>query len=415
MNELRENLDLSSITIGNHILIKLLGFTRHLMNSGVQVGLSQVVDFVRGVALTSLQEEDIRTVGLSTLINRKEDIDKFNAAWENYWRGEKIDQAGSSLPSQSHKSDGLLPRINNESTAMRNNLSVQPQTIDISHDTDNNNETPNNLATLYSPDEILRHKDFSKLSPDELLRARKLIQQMRLQMPLRRSRRLVLSIKGRKLDIRKSLRNQIKYRELISTSWKDRKFKPRKIVLLCDISGSMAPYASMLIHFMYTLRQDNTAIETFVFGTKLTRITKLMQSKDIDRVLKRVSEEVQDWAGGTRIGESLHAFNTRWSRRMLQQGAIVIIISDGWDCGDVDLLSREMARLQRSSYRLIWLNPLLGTPGYEPLTRGIRAAMPFIDDFISAHSLASLEHLVRLLGEIPSVRSQRKQVPGFLI
>ncbi len=415
MNELRENLDLSSLIIGNHILVKLLGFTRYLVNSGVHVGLSQVVDFVRGVALTSLQEEDIRTVGLSTLINKKEDIDKFNAAWKDYWRGEKIDQAARELPSQSNKSEGLLPHINSESTAIRNSLSVQPQTLDINRDSDNNDETSNNLATLYSPDEILRHKDFSKLSPGELLRARKLIKQMRLQMPLRRSRRLVPSIKGRKLDIRKSIRNQIKYREMIITSWKDRKFKPRKIVLLCDVSGSMAPYASMLIHFMYTLRQDNAAIETFVFGTKLTRITRLMQSKDVDKVLKRVSEEVQDWAGGTRIGESLHTFNIRWSRRMLQQGAIVIIISDGWDCGDVDLLSREMARLQRSSYRLIWLNPLLGTPGYEPLTRGIRAAMPFIDDFISAHSLASLEHLVKLLGEIPSVRSQRRQAPGFLI
>jgi uncharacterized protein len=185
--------------------------------------------------------------------------------------------------------------------------------------------------------------------------------------------------------------------------------KPRQIVLICDISGSMDRYSRLLLQFMHTVEHGLDRVEVFVFGTRLTRVTRQLRMRHIDAALERVSKEVQDWAGGTRIGESLLTFNTRWARRVLGRGAIVLIISDGWDRGDVDLLRREIARLQRSSFRLIWLNPLLGSPTYQPLTRGIQAALPYVDDFMPVHNLDSLESLALALADVTGRRPVRRQ------
>ena len=187
--------------------------------------------------------------------------------------------------------------------------------------------------------------------------------------------------------------------------------KPRPLVLLCDISGSMAPYTRMLLHFLHTLRHGVDRAEVFVFGTRLTRITHQLRARDVDQALAEVSRQVADWSGGTRIGESLRAFNTTWARRVLGQGAVVCIVSDGWDCGDPALLTAELAHLQRSSFRLIWLNPLLGISGYQPLTRGMAAALPFVDDFLPANNLTSLQALAYLLSGLDfNARPGRRQV-----
>jgi uncharacterized protein with von Willebrand factor type A (vWA) domain len=189
------------------------------------------------------------------------------------------------------------------------------------------------------------------------------------------------------------------------------KMKRRPIVVLCDISGSMSAYTRVLLHFLHSLEQGTGNVESFVFGTRLTRLTPQLRQRAIDKALEAASTEVQDWSGGTRIGEALGTFNRVWARRMLDRGAIVLLISDGWDRGDPHLLSQETARLQRSSFRLVWLNPLVGSPSYEPLTRGLLAALPYVDDLLSVRNLAGLEVIAERLGELRDVRPNRR-IPG---
>jgi len=190
----------------------------------------------------------------------------------------------------------------------------------------------------------------------------------------------------------------------------------RPLILICDISGSMDRYSRLLLRFVHAMEHGLDTVEVFVFSTRLTRITRELRKKDVDSAIEQVVKSVDDWSGGTRIGEAIKTFNYKWARRVLRSGATVIMISDGWDRGDPVLLSREMSRLQRSCRRLIWLNPLLGAPGYQPLTQGIRAALPFVDAFLPIHNMESMEALARLLGDMddqPPVRRQLSQIgPG---
>jgi uncharacterized protein with von Willebrand factor type A (vWA) domain len=202
--------------------------------------------------------------------------------------------------------------------------------------------------------------------------------------------------------------------EWLIRAYRQRKLKPRPLVIIADISGSMEPYTRLLLHFAYGLvRGLVQPVEAFVFGTRLSRITRSLQDRLVESALAEISRAVPDWSGGTRIGDALKSFNYAWARRVLSRGAIVALISDGLDRGDIDLLAAEIARLQRSSYRLIWLNPLLGTPEYRPLARGMQAAMPFVDDFLTIHNFVSLQrltdHLVRVSGRRPMRRQPVSQ------
>jgi len=208
--------------------------------------------------------------------------------------------------------------------------------------------------------------------------------------------------KGRWLDLRRTLRLNLRHGgEILRWAEREPKFKPRPLVVIADISGSMERYTRLLLHFIYGLTQGlDQPVESFVFSTRLTRITRQIGQRNIDRALRDVGRTVNDWAGGTRIGDAVKAFNFDWGRRVLGRGAVVLLISDGWDRGDPLLLSREMGRLHRSCHRLVWLNPLLGSPEYEPLTRGIQAALPHLDDFLPVHNLASLEDLAARLAAL---------------
>ena len=227
----------------------------------------------------------------------------------------------------------------------------------------------------------------------------------------RRTRRLKAG-KGAQFDMRRTLRRNLRYGgEIMEWPRREAKFKPRPIIILADISGSMERYTRLLLHFIYSMSTSmSQTVESFVFSTRLSRITRQLNHQDIDLAISEVAHEVHDWSGGTRIGESLKMFNFDWGRRVLGRGAIVLLISDGWDRGDPDVLRTEIGRLQRSCHRLVWLNPLLGSENYEPLTRGMQAALPNIDDFLPVHNLASLEDLAtHLLNLTTHKRPSRQQ------
>jgi len=215
---------------------------------------------------------------------------------------------------------------------------------------------------------------------------------------------------GSAVDLRRMLRRGVRYAaEPVDLPRRARVERPRPLVLLCDVSGSMERYSRMLLEFVAGLSADPGRVESFVFATRLTRITRRLRRRRFDEVLAGIAGDVPDWAGGTRIGDALRAFNVRWARRVLGRGPVVLLISDGWDRGDPATLAREIARLQRSCHRLVWLNPLLGSPAYEPLTRGMQTALPFIDDFLPVHNLVSLEDLVAHLESLPLRRPDRRR------
>jgi len=271
---------------------------------------------------------------------------------------------------------------------------------------DDDTATPQGVA--YSALEALRKKDFESFTWDEVQEAKRLMAEMRWHLGMRPTRRKRPSRRGSYPDMRRIVRRNLKYgAELLELTWRETKYKPRPLVIICDISGSMSLYSRLLLHFIHTISNGLLNVESFLFGTRLTRITRQLKKRDVDDAVRDVSKNVQDWSGGTRIGDALHFFNQKWARRVLGRGAVVLIISDGWDRGDASVLEVEMDRLQHSCHRLIWLNPLLGSPEYRPLTIGMKTALPYIDNFLPAHNLDSLIHLGNLLGTVGDSRPSR--------
>ena len=336
------------------------------------------------------------------LISRREDLAKFEQVFRTFWTelgmggipDELLNQI--SLPNQQQKPRPAEVRDGSSQTAPRSDLPPQPLT---------------DRALTYSSDETLKAKRFDQMNPFELEAAKNALKRFRWRVGERRTRRFAASSKGQQLDYRKSFRTAMRFGgEWIRLEMKKAKTKPRPLVVIADVSGSMERYARLLLHFMHavTQRLERRNIETFAFGTRLTRITKNLERRDVDTALTEVGQRVNDWSGGTRIGSSLEIFNRVHAKRVLGRGAVVLIISDGWDQGEPNVLGAAMERLQKTCHRLIWLNPLIGTAGFQPQTRGLLAALPFIDDFLSIHNLSSLEQLAKHLEGISSLRSARR-------
>jgi hypothetical protein len=253
----------------------------------------------------------------------------------------------------------------------------------------------------YSAHELLRRKDFAAMSADEFAAARRLIAQLDVQRPRRRTRRLRPHARGRTLDVRRLARQSLGTGgDPVHRRFRRRTETPRKLVVLCDVSGSMEAYTRAMLLFLHALMRSGRGVEVFAFGTRLTRLSGELATRDPEEALRRAADRVVDWAAGTRIGASLKAFNDVWGRRALTRGAVVLIVSDGWERHDNALVGREMQRLHRAAYAVVWVNPLKGGAGYEPLAGGMRAALPFIDRFVAGHNLASLEDLGALLSGI---------------
>jgi uncharacterized protein len=407
---------------GAQMVDRMVRFGNYLRIVGIPATIGQVMDLTRAVDAIGLNRQDFKSASRSTFVHRKEDLPLFDKAFDLYWRystfaddgDNPFDEFSDMLPPDQGQQEGdesipPPPGKDRKKSADDESAERRMGQRELMEGESAEDADPDTMLT-YSATEALKAKDFAQFTPEEMDKARRLMERIAWKITKRRSRRTVRASKGRYMDLRRTLRANMKYGgEIIELSRRRRKMKPRRVVLICDISGSMDRYSRLLLQFVHTMEQGLDRVEVFVFGTRLTRITRQLRVRNIDSALERVSKEVQDWAGGTRIGESLYTFNTRWARRVLGQGALVLIISDGWDRGDVEVLRKEMARLQRYSYRLIWLNPLLGSPTYQPLTRGIQAALPYVDDFLPVHNLDSLEALALTIAEVTGRRPVRRQ------
>ena len=383
---------------GGQLLHNLLLFGRVLRGLGLDVNPGRMMDLVTALGTVQVgKRDDFFYACRSLLVHRQEDLALFDQAFAQFWRP----------PSSTWLTGLMVVGAKQRRRARVVPPPLKPEEPGANPDGHNHADAPPvmEVTRTYSPSEALRRKDFSQLTAEEYSEIKALIANLAWQIDQRRTRRRRPG-GGPQIDFRRTLRRNLKYGgHLLEWAYRDRKFKPRPLVVLADVSGSMERYTRLLLHFVYGLTLGlGQPVESFVFGTRLTRITRHLEHEDVERALREVSGAVLDWAGGTRIGESLKDFNYHWGRRVLGHGAVVLIISDGWDRGEPELLAREMGRLQRTSHRLIWLNPLLGSPEYEPLTRGIQAALPYVDDFLPVHNLASLEELADRLARLDQPR-----------
>jgi uncharacterized protein len=360
---------------------------------------------------------DVKAAARSVLVRNPEEARVFNAAFDLFWTAHVSPQndADREPPSQD-PTEGRPRAPRSDAPAAAASRTAAPLVRGQESDAEPAAQAAlaeGDRAFTYSFAEGLYHKEFSQLSEAEAERARELTRRHAWELGTRRSRRNAPAAGRGLFDHRRTMReNMRRGGEVVSLAMRVRKRKRRDLVLLCDISGSMDRYSRLLLQFVHTVRHSIGRVEAFVFGTRLTRITRELRHRDIREALDDVSASVLDWAGGTRIGDCLREFNTRWAHRVLGRGAIVLIISDGWDRGDLEMLAREMRRLQRGAYRLIWLNPLLGSARYRPQTVGMQAALPYIDNFLPAHNLRSLLQLAELLHVVEDRRPVRAQAVG---
>jgi len=376
------------------ILHNLVLFGDVLRRLGLDVGAGNMLDLVRAIEFAPMgRKQDFKQAARCILVHRKQDIPLFDEAFDVFWRKPASGQTTMDLRSMGEQRRFRKPQAVPPPPG-------QDEGPDTGREDDGSGVDRVDLTRTYSVREVLRQKDFSQFTTNEVQDARDMMSQLSWQLGQRRTRRLTPG-PGAHLDLRATLRRSLKTGgEFLELSHRRPKDKIRPLVLICDISGSMERYTKMLLHFIHAISGDLDRVEAFLFATRLTRITRHLHYRGVDQAVAEVSKAVPDWAGGTRIGEAIKTFNYRWLRRVVRSGAVVLVISDGWDRGEPSLLSHEMSRLRRSCHRLIWLNPLLGSDSYEPLTRGMQAALPYIDDFLPVHNFNSLEALGRHLNQL---------------
>lgn len=411
---------------GARMLAQAVGFGRALRAAGLGVDIGAAVDFARALSIVEIGDrETIRAAGEAIFVRRRDELEPYDLVFDRWWRrrirgrpGERPDVPAEERPDQAAPRDaGEQPPIEgDERVTARESPAGNP----VPTDGEAGEETPILGITIapdaYSRGEVIRHQEFDRMTPAELRDAERLVDLLTPRLELRRTRRYELHRHGRLLAPRAMFRRNLGTGgQLLDWEWRRPVRRPRPLVVLCDISGSMERHSRLLLRFVQALSATSEVrCESFVFGTRLTRVTRLLRDRDRDRALGRVSASVSDWAGGTRIGESFREFNLRWARRTLRTSGVVIVVSDGWDRGDPRVVAEEAARLRRNCHRLIWLNPLAGTPGYRPLAAGMAAAYPYIDDFLPAGTVASLERLGELLAGVrdPRRKHGRTGRPG---
>jgi len=374
----------------------VMHFARLLRGSGLAIGPGRVLDCVRALELSGCERrEDWYWTMSAVLLSREEQRPIFDQAFRLFWRDPaRIERLRRALPADAFGQSAQPEQSQRLTDAL---LGAQEQQ---SSEQQSRDEFDTRLT--FSAREVLQRMDFDTMSASELEEAKRMIARLRLPLPMVRTRRLALDPRGRRVDLRATLRSTLrKGGDLIVLERATQQRVHPPLVVLCDISGSMNPYARMFLHFLHALTNDRDRVTVFVFGTRLTNITRQLRHRDVDVAMQRVAESIRDWSGGTRIGTCLREFNWRWARRTLGQNASLLLVSDGLDREAGDGLAEEMARLHRACRSLIWLNPLLRYEHFEARPAGIRAMLPHVDRFLPVHNLASLIDLARALEAQP--------------
>jgi uncharacterized protein len=383
---------------GQGTLANLLAFARVLKQLGIKVGMSQVLDASRSLEFVNVASKtDFRTALRANLVLEKDDLPLFERVFDCFWQDVYAEPPATEMVSAPPSMSGDLDGSGDEEEEGIEHLIPEDQSPEGQPEPD---EEPFSVPT-YSPNEVLNRKDFSDMGIEESRAVARAILLIANKIATQVSRRKKRATKGESIDPRWTLRRSIKYGgDVVELVARRRRIKKTRVILLCDVSGSMDCYSRFLIQFMYGLQNELWGVETFVFSTSLSRITHLIRSKDIAGALERISKSVLGWSGGTNIGRSLEAFNRDFAPGMVSHRTVVVIISDGWDRGDVRVLEREMQRLKARCHRIIWLNPLLASENYEPLCKGMQAALPYLDFFLSVHNVNSLVLLGRTLQKL---------------
>jgi len=375
----------------------IMHFARTLRRAGVPIGPGRVLDAIGAVETVGIgSREDFYWTLHAVFVSRQEHKLLFDQAFHVYWRNPQLLERmlGLMLPSvrveRDRNEEEMARRL---VEALRRERGDADSTGEPAED-----EIEFDAVMTYSNRELLQKMDFEKMSGAEMTQTKRLIAAMRLPIMDVATRRFRADPHGRRIDMRATLRASLRLGGAIALRRRERRRRHPPLVILCDISGSMSRYSRLILHFMHAITNDRDRVHTFLFGTRLSNITRYLRHRDIDLALDMVASRVEDWSGGTRIGQCLAEFNSRWSRRVLGQGAVVLLISDGLDREGVEILGREMERLHKSCRRLIWLNPLLRYDAYEPKAQGAQAMMPHVDDFRPVHNLESLGQLTEVLG-----------------
>jgi len=359
-------------------------FGRVLREAGLEVGPGRIEDALRGLDVVDLgSRDDVYWTLRQTLVSKADDLDVFDRAFAAWFLRAPVVSTAERMPD-------APPQIVKTVTTVRD-VTAEPGEGD-----DEDEQTAG-----WSPEEALRQKDFAELTKPELQKLRTLIRDLAGARPRRRSRRLRRSDRGRVIDMRRLLRSSLATGgDAVERAFRSPVERPRKLVVLCDVSGSMEAYSRAILVFVHALLESGKGVEAFAFGTRLTRLTHELSGRDPEAALELAARRVVDWSGGTRIGASLKEYNDVWGRRALTRGAIVVVVSDGWEREAANVVGQEMARLARQAFAVVWVNPLKGHPDYQPLAGGMRAALPFVDRFLPGHNLASLENLAGVLAGI---------------
>jgi uncharacterized protein with von Willebrand factor type A (vWA) domain len=364
-------------------VINSLHFARQLKNKGLPVSLGRTLDALRGLMLIRLEDrEEAYSLFSTHYVSRPEELPVFDAVFDEFW---------------SAKGRLLVPPANRPVKPETNPLLTLPGEIEPSADYSENQRQ----KISYSPHDIMRKKDFAAMIEAESQDVSQLIMALTRDLGLRLGRRWRTGTRGKQVDLRSSIRCSLRHGgELLALRKRRRQPRKTRFVVMCDVSGSMDSYSRFLLQFMYGFQRHVPRVETFIFSTRLTRITPMLRMRKIDAAYALIAERVLHWSAGTRIGSSLSEYNRRYGRRFSGPNTVFILLSDGWDQGELSLLEKEMKDLKRRIKRLMWLNPLLGMPGYRPIDRGMGTALPYVEDFLDCHNLDQLESFGRELQKV---------------
>lgn len=383
---------------GQGTLANMLMFGRVLKDLGFRVGLSQVIDANRCLPLVDItRRQDFHRVLAANLVSDHEDSELFDRVFETFWQSDvEIEPSMQAMEVPAQGPEESLEDAQDGDGAMEETVSQ----VESSDESKPEDSEPMMLPT-YSSNDALNEKDFSEMGIEESRAVSRAILLIASKIATQMSRRKKRSRRGEEIDPRATMRRNIRFGgELIELVARKRRIKKTRVVLLCDVSGSMDCYSRFLIQFMYGLQNELWGVETFVFSTTLSRITHLIRTKNIGNALEKISHSVLGWSGGTNIGRSLTMFNRDFAPNLVTNRTVVVIISDGWDRGDVKVLENEMQALKRRCSKIIWLNPLLASENYQPLCKGMQAALPYLDMFLSAHNVTSLVNLGRTMNKL---------------